>query len=149
MVTKNEIIKLIEAASRQALAQYNSDAERFDKLSPKKLLGAAQLNLYNERTIAYHFNKYIELSMIQNKRPYYFVSEARIKYKPSEAEVLKAEAEIKDLSKNLLRRYRSRGTIHLSPMHWLWCQVFTLGRFIVSSIKFPINLNISSWRRIF
>lgn len=104
MITKNEIIQLIEAASRQALAQYNSDAEKFDKPSPKKLLGAAQLSLYNERTIAYHFNKYIELSMIQNKRPYYFISEARIKYKPSKAEVLKAEAEIKDLSKKSSKR---------------------------------------------
>ena len=97
MITKNEIIQLIEAASRQALAQYNYDAEKFDKPSIKNLLGAAQQNLYNERTIAYHFNKYIELSMVQSRRPYYFVSEARIKYKSSENEVKKAESEIEGL----------------------------------------------------
>lgn len=92
-----EIIELIEIALRSWLDDYNCDADDINGLPIKSLLGKAKINLYNERSIAYHFNKAIQFYLRRFRIIHYYVSEARIEYAATPTERKKAKSELHDM----------------------------------------------------
>ena len=95
-MAKNLLLEIIEIALRSRLDEYNCDTEDINGSFIKPLLGKTKINLHNERSIVYHFNKAIQFYLWRFEIFHYYVSEARIKYEPTSAEREKAKSEIHD-----------------------------------------------------
>ena len=91
----NTIVGLIRETIIDKITEYNDFMNNFRGKSIKSLLGKAEINLFNERSVAHYFDKEIELSLKGGEPNSYFLSEAFIKYTPNSSSKLKAIVETK------------------------------------------------------
>ena len=91
----NTIVGLIRETIVDKITEYNGFINDFCDKPIKSLLGKAEINLFNERSIAHYFDKEIELSLKGSEPNSYFLSEAFIKYAPNFNSKLKAIVETK------------------------------------------------------
>ena len=91
----NTIVRLIRETIVNKITEYNDFINNFCNKPIKSLLGKAEINLFNERSIAYYFDKQIEFSLKGSEPNSYFLSEVFIKYAPNFSSKLKAIVETK------------------------------------------------------